>query len=107
MVALMGFSTLPPSKLSIFSGFGGTVTICRHPTAGSFVRREKLNFGKSLVEVITEKYGKKESERERKLRQQEIDSLQKSIKAPFIEFVGFDKVQTRQRLGFTVWSWRL
>lgn len=73
--------------------------VCRHPTSGSFVRREKLNFGKSLVEAITSKYGKKESEFEQKLRQQEIDNLQKSIKAPFIEFVGFDKVQTRQRFG--------
>lgn len=75
------------------------VRVRRQPTAGSFVRREKLNFGTSLVEAITSKYGKKESEVERKVRQQEIDNLQKSIKAPFIEFVGFDKVQTRQRLG--------
>ncbi|XP_050301036.1 tubulin-specific chaperone E [Anthonomus grandis grandis] len=68
----------------------------RYPTAGSFVRREKINFGKSIIEAIMTKYGNKENDIMKKIHEQQIVNFQKTIKAPFIEFVGFDKVSTKQ-----------
>ncbi|XP_066250436.1 tubulin-specific chaperone E [Euwallacea similis] len=68
----------------------------KHLTSGSFVRREKINFGKSLIKAIITKYGEEESDIVKKIHEQQIVSLQKTIKAPFIEFVGFDKVSTKQ-----------
>ncbi|XP_060534940.1 tubulin-specific chaperone E [Cylas formicarius] len=67
-----------------------------HPQSGSFVRKEKINFGKSLIEAIVTRYGGQESDISKRIKAQQIVSLQKSIKAPFIEFVGFDKVSTKQ-----------
>lgn len=61
------------------------------------MRREKINFGKSLIEAVITKYGKEESDIAKKIHEQQIINLQKTIKAPFIEFVGFDKVSTKQR----------
>lgn len=70
--------------------------LARHPTAGSFVRKEKLNFGRTLIEAIAAKYGNEESDIVKRIHEQQIISLQRSIKAPFIEFVGFDKVSNKQ-----------
>ncbi|ENN77099.1 hypothetical protein D910_10209 [Dendroctonus ponderosae] len=67
-----------------------------HPTAGSFVRREKLNFGRTLIEAIAAQYGNEESDIAKRIHEQQIISLQRSINAPFIEFVGFDKVSSKQ-----------
>ncbi|KAF7273590.1 hypothetical protein GWI33_013698 [Rhynchophorus ferrugineus] len=68
----------------------------KHPTAGSFVRGEKINFGQSLIEAIIVRYGGQENDVMKKITERQIINLQKSIKAPFIEFVGFDKVSNRQ-----------
>ncbi|CAG9771060.1 unnamed protein product [Ceutorhynchus assimilis] len=68
----------------------------RYATSGSFVRREKINFGKNIIEAIVAKYGQEECALVKKIHEQQINNLQKTIKAPFIEFVGFDKVSTKQ-----------
>ncbi|XP_030765565.1 tubulin-specific chaperone E [Sitophilus oryzae] len=68
----------------------------KHLTSGSFVRREKINFGRSLIEAIIVRYSGQESDLMKRIHEQQLISLQKSIKAPFIEFVGFEKVSTKQ-----------
>lgn len=61
------------------------------------MRREKINFGRSLIEAVIVRYGGQESDIMKKITERQIINLQKSIKAPFIEFVGFDKVSNKQR----------
>ncbi|KAL1517512.1 hypothetical protein ABEB36_001268 [Hypothenemus hampei] len=68
----------------------------KHATSGSFIRKEKINFGKTLIEALIGKYGKEENHTIKKIHEQQIINLQKQIKAPFIEFVGFDKVSSKQ-----------
>ena len=49
------------------------------------------------MDAIVTKYGGNESEIVKKIREQQVLNVQKTIKAQFIEFVGFDKVSTKQR----------
>lgn len=68
-----------------------------HPTSGSFVRPEKVNFGRSAIKSITSRYGRIEDEYTVKINQQNLLILQQSINAPFLHLVGFDEVADRQR----------
>lgn len=66
----------------------------RHPKSGSFVRREKVNFGQDIVKAIMTRYGNLSSiELSEQIKQQ----FQMNTNAPFIEVVGFDKVAEKQR----------
>ncbi|XP_023029688.2 tubulin-binding cofactor E [Leptinotarsa decemlineata] len=69
----------------------------RYPTSGSFVRREKLNFGQSLIEAITSRYGYRDNEIEAKRNEEELHKIQQYMNAPFLELVGFEKVANKQR----------
>ncbi|KAJ8974188.1 hypothetical protein NQ317_004867 [Molorchus minor] len=68
----------------------------RCPKSGSFLRREKVNFGQSLAVAIRFRYGEREDELTAKIKEQQLLKFQQSINAPFLELVGFDKVADRQ-----------
>lgn len=69
---------------------------CSHPTSGSFVRPNKVNFGKSFIEALHDRYGKIEGHTAG-LDEKEVAEMKKSLNAPLLEFVGFDKVNSKQR----------
>lgn len=78
------------------------IIFCRHPKSGSFLRREKVNFGQSLITAIRARYGEREDELTAKIEEQQLLMFQQSINAPFLELVGFDKVVDKQRLVYLV-----
>ncbi|KAF5279447.1 hypothetical protein FQA39_LY05557 [Lamprigera yunnana] len=63
--------------------------------SGSFVRPDKVQLGRSIVSAITSRYGQSE-EATAKLTDEELSSIQKSLNAPFLQLVGFEKVSHRQ-----------
>lgn len=69
--------------------------ISRHPTSGSFIRPGKANFGISCPEAIKVRYGYIDDELAG-IDRDSIASVQKSINAPFVEMVGFSKVNKKQ-----------
>ncbi|XP_018566591.1 tubulin-specific chaperone E isoform X2 [Anoplophora glabripennis] len=68
----------------------------RHPKSGSFLRREKVNFGQSLITAIRMRYGERGDELTAKIEEQQLLNFQQSINAPFLELVGFDKIVDKQ-----------
>nr|CAH7733567.1 unnamed protein product [Callosobruchus chinensis] len=68
-----------------------------HPKSGSFVRKEKVNFGQSLIQAIKTRYGYIEDDTAAKLNEQTLLKFQQDINAPFLQLVGFDKVADKQR----------
>ncbi|XP_075211361.1 tubulin-binding cofactor E isoform X2 [Lycorma delicatula] len=64
----------------------------RHPTSGSFVRKEKIDVGRSCVEAIKLRYGDNvvADDLEDTLLQ-----VKKALNAPFLEMVGFDAVNKK------------
>lgn len=66
-----------------------------HPTSGSFVRPAKLNFGISCVEAIRQRYGKVEGSTAG-VDRDAISELKREFNIPFIEMVGFEKVNLVQ-----------
>ncbi|XP_054281832.1 tubulin-specific chaperone E [Macrosteles quadrilineatus] len=65
----------------------------RLPTAGSFVRLEKADFGRSCVAAIQERYGNNDVT----LTVEELQDLQRAMNAPNVEMVGFEKINQLQR----------
>lgn len=72
------------------------IIVCSHPTSGSFVRPGKVQFGKDAVTAITSRYGRKETDSEANVNQLQLLNLQKEINAPFLQMVGFDKINEKQ-----------
>ncbi|KAJ8925192.1 hypothetical protein NQ315_001378 [Exocentrus adspersus] len=69
----------------------------RHPKSGSFLKvKEGINFGQSLINAIRTRYGQRDNELAAKFVEQELLVFQQSIRAPFLECVGFDKVIGKQ-----------
>ncbi|XP_034244405.1 tubulin-specific chaperone E [Thrips palmi] len=66
-----------------------------HPTSGSFVRSTKLNFGISCVDAIHQRYGKVEGSTAG-VDSDAIFELKKQFNIPFVEMVGFEKVNSQQ-----------
>lgn len=67
-----------------------------YPKSGSFVRKEKVNLGRSLIYGITSRYGKVDDENAAKLNHQNLLIIQQSINAPFLQLVGFENVIEKQ-----------
>ncbi|XP_012175733.1 tubulin-specific chaperone E isoform X2 [Bombus affinis] len=67
----------------------------RHPTSGSFIRPGKAKFGISCPEAIKIRYGLINDELAG-IDRDTLTSLQKEINAPFLEVVGFSKVNKKQ-----------
>ncbi|CAK9819096.1 Tubulin-specific chaperone E [Anthophora plagiata] len=67
----------------------------RHPTSGSFIRPGKAKFGISCPEAIKIRYGFINDELAG-IDRDTLTSLQKEINAPFLEVVGFSKVNRKQ-----------
>lgn len=67
----------------------------RHPTSGSFVRPGKAKFGRSCPEAIKIRYGLINDELAG-IDRDTLTSLQKDMNAPFLEVVGFSKVNRKQ-----------
>ncbi|XP_076276691.1 tubulin-specific chaperone E-like isoform X1 [Lasioglossum baleicum] len=67
----------------------------RHPTSGSFIRPGKAKFGISCPQAIKIRYGLINDELAG-IDRDTLMSLQKEINAPFLEVVGFSKVNRKQ-----------
>lgn len=67
----------------------------RYPTSGSFIRPGKARFGISCPEAIKIRYGFINDELAG-IDRDTLISLQKEINAPFLEVVGFSKVNKKQ-----------
>ena len=70
----------------------------RHPTSGSFVRLEKVNIGRSCSVAIRCRYGEVKNDETAGINKINLAILQREINARFLEVVGFDKVNKKQRL---------
>ncbi|XP_011304811.1 tubulin-specific chaperone E [Fopius arisanus] len=66
-----------------------------HPTSGSFVRPGKVKSGISCVEAIKNRYGYVDDALAG-VDRENISKLRKEINAPFLEMVGFSKVNRKQ-----------
>lgn len=67
----------------------------RHSTSGSFIRPAKAKFGISCPQAIEMRYGLIDDELAG-IDREEVSSLRKEINAPFLELVGFSKVNKKQ-----------
>lgn len=67
--------------------------IYSHPTSGSFVRREKVNTGRSCVTAIIERYGLNNEA----MNKENLQLLKRAINASLLEMVGFEKINKKQR----------
>ncbi|XP_012522074.1 tubulin-specific chaperone E isoform X2 [Monomorium pharaonis] len=67
----------------------------RHSTSGSFIRPGKAKFGISCPQAIKMRYGLIDDELAG-IDRDEVSSLRKEINAPFLELVGFSKVNKKQ-----------
>ncbi|CAL1685652.1 unnamed protein product [Lasius platythorax] len=67
----------------------------RHSTSGSFIRPGKVKFGISCPQAIKMRYGLIEDELAG-INRDEVSSLRKEINAPFLDLVGFSKVNKKQ-----------
>jgi len=67
----------------------------RHSTSGSFIRPGKAKFGISCPKAIEIRYGLINDELAG-INRDEIFNLKKEINAPFLELVGFSKVNKKQ-----------
>lgn len=88
----MGSNILPQSDALIRCTVHVTNHYCRTPQSGSFVRPDKVSFGKSAQSSIESRYGTVEDEFTVKVNQQKKILLQQTMNAPFLEMVGFDKI---------------
>lgn len=68
-----------------------------HETSGSFVRPFKVNLGVSIADALRGKYGEVTDAEKERLIQERLESVSKSINAPFLELVGFGKIEKKQR----------
>ncbi|KAJ8678996.1 hypothetical protein QAD02_014783 [Eretmocerus hayati] len=66
-----------------------------HPNSGSFIRPGKANFGVSCPEAIRIRYGLIDDELAG-IDKDTIASIRKTLNAPFVEMVGFQKVNRKQ-----------
>lgn len=66
----------------------------RHPTSGSFVRKEKISLGRSCPAAIRLRYGQKADSKD---LEEELLQVKKAFNAPFLEMVGFDDVNKKLR----------
>lgn len=92
MEASMGSNILPQSDTLIRCTTNVTNHYYRTPQSGSFVRPDKVSFGKSAQSSIESRYGTVEDEFTVKVNQQKKILLQQTMNAPFLEMVGFDKI---------------
>lgn len=67
----------------------------RHPTSGSFIRPGKARFGISCPQAIKMRYGLI-NDKLAGIDRDTLASLQKEMNAPFLEVVGFSKVNKKQ-----------
>ncbi|XP_044729926.1 tubulin-specific chaperone E [Chrysoperla carnea] len=67
-----------------------------HETSGSFVRPFKVNLGVSIADALRGKYGEVTDAEKERLIQERLESVSKSINAPFLELVGFGKLEKKQ-----------
>lgn len=74
---------------------GITYFVASGEKSASFIRPEKVHLGRSVLKAITSRYGHSE-EATARLTDEELSSIQKSLNAPFLELVGFEKVYDRQ-----------
>ena len=65
------------------------------PTAGSFVRAHKIDRGICLAEGVRRRYGEVKGETAG-VDEDQLDRLRKEFNAPFVQVVGFDKVNKQQ-----------
>lgn len=75
--------------MNLFYHFG------RYPTSGSFVRPGKAKLGVSITRAIKERYGLIDDDLAG-IDRASLTSLKKEMKAPFVEMVGFSKVNRKQ-----------
>uniref|UniRef100_A0A1B6EEL5 Tubulin-specific chaperone E n=2 Tax=Clastoptera arizonana TaxID=38151 RepID=A0A1B6EEL5_9HEMI len=66
--------------------------VSKYPLSGSFIRPEKAMTGRSLCSAIEERYGCQQFD----LPDDERQSLKKSMNAPLLEMVGFEKINQMQ-----------
>lgn len=59
------------------------------------MRKEKVDFGQSLIDAIRYRYGYNEDEQTCKRNEQQLLKFQKDINAPFLQFVGIHKVANK------------
>ncbi|EFN86898.1 tubulin-specific chaperone E [Harpegnathos saltator] len=67
----------------------------RHSTSGSFIRPAKAKFGISCPQAIEMRYGLIDDDLAG-IDREEVSNLKKEINAPFLELVGFSKVNKKQ-----------
>ncbi|XP_011254453.1 tubulin-specific chaperone E isoform X1 [Camponotus floridanus] len=67
----------------------------RHSTSGSFIRPGKVKFGISCPQAIKMRYGLIDDELAG-IDRDEVSSLRREINAPFLDLVGFSKVNKKQ-----------
>lgn len=63
------------------------------------MRPGKVQLGQDAVTAITSRYGRRETDSEANINQIQLLHLQKEINAPFLQMVGFDKINEKQRYG--------
>lgn len=75
---------------------GRTYFTARSNTSGSFVRPQKVSIGVSVAEALRRKYGETTGEEQERIIQEKLESVSKSINAPFLQLVGFEKLEKKQ-----------
>jgi hypothetical protein len=58
---------------------------------------EKVNLGRSCPAAIRDRYGEVKNDEAAGIDKEDLSLLQCKINAPFLEVVGFDKVNKKQR----------
>eukprot|EP00094_Tigriopus_californicus_P004608 TCALIF_04438-PA protein Name:"Similar to TBCE Tubulin-specific chaperone E (Pongo abelii)" AED:0.07 eAED:0.07 QI:119/0.4/0.16/1/0.6/0.66/6/0/917 len=69
----------------------------RQPKSATFVRPKKIARGVPILQAIDERYGGAIDDPNIGINQDELERLKREMNAPFLELVGFDKVQQTQR----------
>lgn len=67
------------------------------PNSATFVRPKKISRGVPILQAIDERYGGAIDDPNVGIDQEELERLKREMNAPFLEMVGFDKVQQTQR----------
>ena len=73
---------------------GKTYFVTSTPKGGSFVKANKVEAGIGLVEAVKERYGSVEGQVQ--VNERDIKDLQRTMNAPFLEMVGFEKINKIQ-----------
>jgi hypothetical protein len=58
---------------------------------------EKVNLGRSCPAAVRERYGEVKNDASAGINKEQLSLVQCKINAPFLEVVGFDKVNKKQR----------